>query len=54
MLQVEVWRGTAHGRVTGTAIDQANVTGPGSFLRFLGRELDPLALAQQLEHRAAD
>src|SRR5262245_61211741 len=38
----------------GLAVDQADFCRPRAFGRFLGRELDALALAEQLEDRAAD
>ena len=36
------------------SFDEANVAGARALLRILRREIDTLAFAQQLEHRAAD
>src|SRR6185295_5002280 len=36
-----------------SALDQPDVAGARTLLRFFRRELDTLAFAQQLEHRAA-
>jgi hypothetical protein len=35
-------------------LDESNVAGAWTFLGVLGRELDALTFAKQLEHRAAD
>ena len=41
-------------RAGGSALDQPNVAGPRALGGLFGRELHSLALAEQLENRAAD
>ena len=36
------------------AFDEPDVSSSGTLLRFLGREIDPLSLAQELKYGAAD